>query len=158
DGGTAPSTPVVGTSSASGASGTGAGGAAGDPGAEALLAPVVASSAASISADQASPDPSAQPWSARGPPPGAVLIAASTRGVVAAGDATLTLAPGFLTGDAYVRITPVDGVYDLEAWDAATGAEVHEFLVAPVLTIRTGTLPVAPHISYLDPVAGPQAI
>ena len=106
-----------------------------------------------VTATQTAFDPSLQPWSARGPPSGATLVAASVGGIVTAGDATLTFAPGFLAADAYVRVTPLSAPYafELEAWDAATGQEIHSFLVAPVLQIRTGTLPVAPQIVYVDP-------
>ena len=62
------------------------------------------------SADRLSERSRAGSWSARGPPAGSVLITAALGGVLSAGDATLTFAPGALPADAYVSITPVAGV------------------------------------------------
>ena len=88
-----------------------------------------------------------------------MLITAALGGTLTAGDATLTFAPGSLPADAYVSITPVAGIVDLNAYDAATGERISTFLIAPVLTLFAGRhLTDAPQILYLDPVLGPQAI
>ena len=89
-----------------------------------------------------------------------MLIIASEGGTVTNGDATLTFAPGSLPSDAYVRIVPAaDSAYDLQAFDAATGAEIHEFLLSPVLTIAGArNLPVAPSIYYHSPDGGLERI
>ncbi|HET6548786.1 MAG TPA: calcium-binding protein, partial [Solirubrobacter sp.] len=87
-----------------------------------------------------------------------MLINAAAGGLLTSGTATLTFGPGSLPADAFVRITPVGAAFDLEAWNATTGEEIHQFLSAPVLSIRVGTLPLAPVIEHIDPVIGPQTI
>ena len=49
-------------------------------------------------------------------------------------------------------------VYDLQAWDAVTGDEVHTFAVAPTLSVQVGGLGAAGSIWYVDPVDGPTRI
>ena len=153
------------------ADGTSGGSVAGGAGATGLIGATSPESATTIhsasgpelldatSAEQAATDPAGEPWSARGPPAGSVLITAALGGTLTAGDATLTFAPGSLPADAYVSITPVAGIVDLNAYDAATGERISTFLIAPVLTLFAGRhLTDAPQILYLDPVLGPQAI
>jgi hypothetical protein len=107
----------------------------------------------------AATDPSVQNASARGPPAGAVLIHAARGGEVRVDDATVSFAPGALTSDAFVRITPVVVAgtriaFDLEAWDARTGEALHTFAARPTLTLHVGVFGLAPVIAYVDPVTG----
>ena len=62
----------------------------------AVVTPDSGMSVPAISADQASLDPSSQPWSARGPPAGSVLITAAAGGTATLGAARVTFAPGAL--------------------------------------------------------------
>ncbi len=88
-----------------------------------------------------------------------MLISAAHGGVISVGDATLTFAPGALPADAYVSITADGGVFDLNAYDAATGERITTFAVAPVLSVFVGRYrAVAPRILYLDPQLGPEAM
>ena len=167
----APAAPAPGISSGSASGASGAAGAVGAPeGSLAIVsAPLADDTAAAAAAAQIVSDPQTQAWSARGPPAGSVLIIASQGGTVSSGDATLTFAPGSLPADAYVRIVATDttgtglaatsGGFDLQAFDAATGDEIHLFRIPPVLTIAVGrNLPVAPSIYYVDPETGAEQI
>ena len=102
------------------------------------------------------------------PPAGAVHISATTGGTVRFGAATLTFAPGSLASDAWIVVTShrqtvsglitVSDVYDLHAYDALTGVEIHTFLVAPRLSVQVGSSAGISDIWYVDPQLGPQQI
>ena len=82
------------------------------------------------------------------PPAGSVLIT-SRGGTVRLGAATLTFAPGTLAADTWIliRLKPgtstgvlaTSAVYELLAFDAATGQAVTTFAVAPVLSVEVGS-------------------
>ncbi|HEU0318815.1 MAG TPA: hypothetical protein VFR49_15880, partial [Solirubrobacteraceae bacterium] len=150
---------TVGATLPGGTTSSGSGGGTGATGGTAASdAPLVTTTPAAdtqslqiTSHDDPATSPSTEPWSARGPPAGAVLISAATGGTVTAGGATLTFAPGALPADAYVTIDEVAGVFDLNAFDAATGERISTFgAVQPVLSIFAGRwLTTAPQIVYL---------
>ena len=101
------------------------------------------------------------------PPAGSVLIT-PRGGTVRVGAATLTFAPGSLPTAAWILIRqlPAAGtgllatsaVYDLLAYDALTGAAIHSFPVAPVLSVAIGEAAAYSSIYYLDPSTGPERI
>ena len=159
---TAPSGASTGSGPAPGASGPGDDPSDADAGAGDLLAAEAHTTVlTSTEFDTAAP---------RGPPaPGASFISALAGGTVTVGTATLTFAPGALPADAYVLVTvtstPVNGlvtaspVFELTAHDAATGELIETFLIDPQLTIHVGAgLAIAPRITYVDPVTGPEAL
>ncbi|MGH2929733.1 MAG: hypothetical protein ACRDL8_16150, partial [Solirubrobacteraceae bacterium] len=95
-----------------------------------------------------------------------MLIDAATGGLIDAGAATLSFAPGSLPADAYVSVTTTDPTgldgltadslaYDLKAVDVKTGALIEHFNSPPVLTVTGVT---GGQIYYLSPTDGPQAI
>ena len=101
------------------------------------------------------------------PPAGSVLIT-SRGGTVRLGAATLTFAPGTLAADTWIliRLKPgtstgvlaTSAVYELLAFDAATGQAVTTFTVAPVLSVEVGSSAGRSSIYYLDPELGPVAM
>ena len=102
------------------------------------------------------------------PPAGSVLIT-SRGGIVRLGAATLTFAAGAVARDTWVliRLKPVgagtgvlatSAVFELLAFDAATGAEVSHFAVAPRLSVEVGVLAPASTVYYLDPETGAEVI
>ena len=101
------------------------------------------------------------------PPAGSVLVS-RLGGTVRLGAATLTFAPGALARDTWIliRTRPAAGtglitvsdVYDLFAFDAATGDQVTTFAVAPRFSVAVGGAAGSSTIWYLDPVDGPEQI
>ena len=102
------------------------------------------------------------------PPAGAVHISAALGGTVRLGAATLTFAPGALPADAWVLVTStrrhvaglitLSDAYDLFAFDAVTGEEIHTFLSAPRLTVAVGTGAADAGIWYVAPAGSAQEI
>ncbi len=151
--------------------GTGTTDHSGDAAAEAVVAdPSSAQSGVATSFTQPPPDPSEE-GSARGPPI-AGLVTASSGGSATSADGTATVAfgPGSVPTDYQVTVatTPppagtgllaASPVFDLSATDLTSGADIHLFESAPVLTIAYDPAGPAPtNIFYLDPVLGPVAL
>ena len=143
--GAVPAGPLIGaaTGAATGAAGTATAG-AGVLAADGLIAPGTTSTILSSPAGGVVSAGTEQA-TARGPPPGAVLIRAAVGGSVTSGPATLTFAAGSLPADAWVTVTPVDVLvhglsvraYDLAAIDVLTGELIENFNTPPVLTIAS---------------------
>ena len=99
------------------------------------------------------------------PPAGSVLIT-SRGGTVRVGAATLVFAPGAVTRDTWISVTErpagnlgllaTSAVYDLLAFDAATGEAVTTFAIAPRFSVTVGSAAAWSSVWYLDPVTGPQ--
>src|SRR5205807_1639462 len=99
-------------------------------------------SASATPATAAAPTPDA-----RGPPAAGTLVTAASGGTAAAADgsAVVTFAPGTAATDLRVVVDQstqtvpgldaLSHVYDLHAFDAATGAPVETFASPPTLTI-----------------------
>ena len=115
--------------------------------------------------DTTPPDPSATPGSGRSPP-GLVTPNGGGSAVAGDGSATVSFAPGLVTGSTVVSVVSADvavaginvasAVYDLTATDSATGATISHFAGSPLLTISYDpSKPTPTAIYYLDPVNGP---
>ena len=88
-----------------------------------------------------------------------VLVSAEHGGTVTVGNVTITFAPGALAADAYIVVTSesrgvaglhaTSPVFDLRAYDAATGAEIHTFLVDPTLTVAVPATASSSSIYYV---------
>ena len=101
------------------------------------------------------------------PPAGSVLIT-PRGGTVRLGAATLTFAPGALSADTWIliRTKPATGtdvlatsaVYELLAFDAATGAVVTHFAASPRFAVQVGDLAGASTVYYLDPETGAEKV
>ncbi len=118
--------------------------------------------------DNTPPDPAATPGS--GPsPPGLVTPNSGGSAVAGDGSATVSFAPGLVSGSTVVSVVSADvavpgldvssAVYDLKATDTASGATISHFAGSPVLTISYDpSKPTPTAIYYLDPVNGPVAL
>ncbi len=101
--------------------------------------------------DGTPPDPNANTASGLSPPASNVTVSNGGTVTSADGSATVTFAPGGVSGDALVTITQIaTGGYELTAIDVATGAQIHTFAIPPILTLRISATGTAGQLYYVD--------